>query len=78
MAGHYVEAPDLRIDTHGAPVIDPVWELLDKAYARFGAVPTLLERDFNIPPLTELLSEIEQIKALQAPYLADDARTVNG
>jgi uncharacterized protein len=47
-------------------VIDPVWDLLDKAYARFGAMPTLLERDFNIPPLPELLVEIRQINALQA------------
>ncbi len=78
MAGHYVEAEDLRIDTHGAPVIDPVWALLDKAYARFGALPTLLERDFNLPPLTELLDEVAQIKSLQAPYLADNARTANG
>ena len=65
MAGHYVEAEDLRIDTHGAPVCDPVFELLAKAYAHFGPVPTLLERDFNIPPLAELLAEVDQIAALQ-------------
>ncbi len=61
VAGHFQEAEDLYVDTHGAPVIDPVWELLDKAYAYFGPVPTLLERDFNIPPLAELLGEIDQI-----------------
>jgi uncharacterized protein len=66
VAGHYHEAEDLRVDTHGAAVIDPVWDLLDKAYARFGAMPTLLERDFNIPPLDELIVEIRQINALQA------------
>ena len=65
VAGHYHEAEDLRVDTHGASVIDPVWDLLDKAYARFGAIPTLLERDFNIPPLDELLREIRQINVLQ-------------
>jgi uncharacterized protein (UPF0276 family) len=70
MAGHYVEAEDLRIDTHGAPVCDPVWELLAKAYKHFGPVPTLLERDFNIPPLDDLLAEIDQIRDLQAPYLS--------
>ena len=49
MAGHYREAEDLAIDTHGEDVIDPVWALLDTAYQIFGAQPTLLERDFNIP-----------------------------
>jgi len=65
IAGHHVEAEDLRVDTHGEAICDPVWELLDKAYQHFGPVPTLLERDFNIPPLPELLKEIDQIKALQ-------------
>lgn len=65
IAGHYKEAPDLRIDTHGADVIEPVWDLLDHAYARFGVFPTLLERDFNIPPLADLLSEVEQIQRIQ-------------
>ena len=65
VAGHYVEAEDLRVDTHGAAVIDPVWELLGKAYDYFGIFPTLLERDFNIPPLQELLREVEIIVDLQ-------------
>jgi uncharacterized protein (UPF0276 family) len=65
VAGHYVEAEDLRVDTHGAPVADPVWQLLDQAYARFGPVPTLLERDFNIPPLSELQRELDVIRDLQ-------------
>jgi len=66
VAGHYVEAEDLRVDTHGADVIDPVWQLLDKSYELFGVMPTLLERDFNIPPVGELLAEVDQIKQLQA------------
>lgn len=65
VAGHYDEAEDLRVDTHGAAVIASVWELLDQAYRRFGVMPTLLERDFNIPPVPELLAEVEQIKAIQ-------------
>jgi len=65
VAGHYVEAEDLRVDTHGADVIDPVWELLGKAYEHFGVFPTLLERDFNIPPLADLLSEMDTISGLQ-------------
>lgn len=65
VAGHFEEAEDLRVDTHGADVIDPVWQLLATAYERFGVMPTLLERDFNIPPLPELLSEVEIIRTLQ-------------
>ncbi|HRQ05772.1 MAG TPA: DUF692 domain-containing protein [Nitrosomonas halophila] len=66
VAGHYHEADDLIIDTHGAPVIDPVWSLLAYTYACKGKRPTLLERDFNIPPLADLLPEIESIRRLQS------------
>ncbi|MEK6807041.1 MAG: DUF692 domain-containing protein [Pseudomonadota bacterium] len=65
VAGHYTEAEDLRVDTHAAAVIDPVWALLERAYARLGPVPTLLERDFNIPPMAELMQEVAHIKTLQ-------------
>jgi uncharacterized protein len=70
VAGHYVEAEDLRVDTHGAAVCDPVWDLLDQTYARFGVIPTLLERDFNIPPLAELQRELDIIRALQLRHSA--------
>jgi uncharacterized protein (UPF0276 family) len=66
LAGHYVEAPDLRIDTHGSAVDQQAWDLLKEAYMTFGPVPTLLERDFNFPPMQELLDEVRRIKALQA------------
>lgn len=66
VAGHYREAADLLIDTHGAAVIDPVWDLLAQAYTRFGVQPTLLERDFNFPPLRELVAELKQIAKIQA------------
>ena len=66
LAGHYVEAEDLRIDTHGAAVGDQAWALLADAYAHFGVVPTLLERDFNFPPIEELLGELRRIRALQS------------
>ena len=68
VAGHYVEAEDLRVDTHGSDVVDPVWQLLGKAYEKFGVMPTLLERDFNIPPVNELLAEVDQIKAIQNDF----------
>jgi hypothetical protein len=65
VAGHYDEAPDLIVDTHGAAVIPRVFDLLAEAYRCFGPRPTLLERDFNFPPIAELLAEVEQIRALQ-------------
>jgi uncharacterized protein (UPF0276 family) len=66
VAGHYDEAPDLKVDTHGAEVKDDVWSLLASAYRHLGTVPTLLERDFNLPPLAELLGEVSTIRRLQA------------
>jgi len=65
IAGHYDEANDLKVDTHGADIIDPVWQLLEKAYALFGVMPTLLERDFNIPPIPALLQEVAKIRTIQ-------------
>ena len=72
IAGHYVEAEDIRVDTHGADVIDPVWKLLDVAYEHFGVFPTLLERDFNIPPLETLLKEVETIRSFQIKHETND------
>ncbi|MCK8122161.1 DUF692 domain-containing protein [Pseudoalteromonas sp. 2CM32C] len=69
VAGHYNEANDLIVDTHGADVIDPVWELLDKAYKVHGVFPTLLERDFNIPEINVLTKELDIIIHLQQKYL---------
>lgn len=71
VAGHRVEAPapdqpELLIDTHGAAIADPVWQLLARTYRNFGVRPTLVERDSNFPPLAELIAEVEQIRAVQA------------
>ena len=66
LAGHYVEAEDLRIDTHGAAVDEQAWQLLAAAYEHFGPVPTMLERDFNFPPIEDLLDELRRIRQLQA------------
>ena len=74
LAGHHVEDQDLRIDTHGSAVDAQAWQLLEDAYKRFGPVPTLLERDFNFPPMEELLDEVRQIKRLQQNYQTPDAR----
>lgn len=74
VAGHYNDAEDLIVDTHGADVIDPVWDLLETTYQHFGVIPTLLERDFNIPPVPELLGEIDKIANLQARHRLQDQR----
>ena len=68
VAGHYREEDDLRVDTHGEDVLPEVWDLLDQAYAQYGVFPTLLERDFNIPPLAELLGEVDRIVELQKDH----------
>lgn len=70
IAGHYDEADDLKVDTHGADVIQPVWDLLEKAYEIHGVFPTLLERDFNIPPIEELLLEVDKIRQIQHKHRA--------
>ena len=72
VAGHYEKTPDLRIDTHGAGVVEEVWRLLKAAFERYGAMPALLERDFNFPPFNELLQEVDRIRMLQASAHAAD------
>ena len=64
VAGHYDEADDLKIDTHGAPVKDAVWSLLADACRRFGPRPTVLERDFNFPPYAELVAELDTVRRI--------------
>ena len=66
IAGHYDEAEDLKVDTHGSAVKDDVWDLLAYAYRKHGLRPTLLERDFNFPPFEELLGEVARIRDVQA------------
>lgn len=66
VAGHYRETENLVIDTHGADIIDPVWSLLEHTYRIHGVAPTLLERDFNIPPLHELIHEVQRIGQIQS------------
>jgi uncharacterized protein (UPF0276 family) len=68
IAGHYTEAEDLIVDTHGADVIDPVWSLLEKTYQQFGIIPTLLERDFNIPAFSQLELEVKRIQHIQSKW----------
>jgi uncharacterized protein (UPF0276 family) len=64
LAGHDERHDDLGapllIDAHGSPVADPVWTLYEYAVGRAGPVPTLIERDANIPPLADLLAEAQR------------------
>ncbi len=64
VAGHSVMPGGQLIDTHGTSVCDPVHELLGFALKRTGPVPVLLERDNDVPPLAELLVELEALRAV--------------
>ncbi len=65
LAGHS-QGQDMLIDTHDRPVPAPVWELYDAALAHVGPVATMIERDDDIPPLTELLAELDTARAIAA------------
>ncbi len=64
MAGHEQVEPDLIIDTHGQPIIDPVYELFEWTISRMDPVPVLLERDYNFDELDQLQSELQHLKQL--------------
>ena len=72
LAGHTPNG-DLLIDTHDQPVPDPVWRLYDAACRRFGPVATMIERDDNIPPLEDLLAELEIARIVAADARRDAA-----
>lgn len=69
LAGHLV-TPEAVIDHHGATVAEPVWRLYEAALRRFGALPTLIEWDTDIPPLEVLLAEAEKARRVAAPFVA--------
>lgn len=64
MAGHEQVEPDLIIDTHGQNIIDPVYALFDYTTKKLNPVNVLLERDFNIPELFQMQSEIENLNTI--------------
>jgi uncharacterized protein (UPF0276 family) len=69
LAGH-THTGNLIVDTHDQPVIDPVWDLYAEAVRRFGRVSTMIERDDHIPPLDELLAELDRARAIAEPLFA--------
>ena len=70
LAGHTHEN-NLIIDTHDHPIADPVFDLYAAAIEHFGRVSTMIERDDNIPPLPELLDELEHVKNIAENYFKD-------
>ena len=66
LAGHS-QGEAMLIDTHDSPVADDVWSLYDLASRRFGPVATMIERDDDIPPLADLLEELD-IARRRAPF----------
>lgn len=68
LAGH-LNAGDYIVDTHDHPVIDPVWSLYEHAVRCFGRVATMIERDDHIPPLADVIAELDHARALAAPIL---------
>lgn len=70
LAGHSDHGTHL-IDTHDQPVCDAVWTLYGKAATRFGAVATMIERDDHIPPLVELIAELDRARAIGSPRVSE-------
>lgn len=68
MAGHEQVEPDLIIDTHGQPIIDPVYELFDWTIGQMDPVPVLLERDYNFEDTDQIQSELVQIKGIMKKH----------
>jgi uncharacterized protein len=64
IAGHDAESDAVIVDTHGADVCEPVWDLLKFCYQHVGVRPTLIERDFNMPAFSSLLGEVRRAQAL--------------
>lgn len=72
LAGHTDNGTHI-IDTHDHPLIDGVWDLYAEAVRRFGRVSTMIERDDNIPPLAELLAELDQARRIAEAVQQEDA-----
>ncbi len=68
MAGHEQVEPDLIIDTHGQPIIDPVYELFEWTVQKLRPVPVLLERDYNNTDLPEMQAEMTRLKEITAKH----------
>lgn len=72
LAGHSHNG-GIIVDTHDHDVPDPVWDLYAKAVRRFGRVSTMIERDADIPPLGDLLAELDHARRVAEPILEEQA-----
>ena len=72
LAGHS-NMGDYIIDTHDHAIVDPVWDLYAKTLQRFGFVATMIERDDNIPPVDELLTELNYARKIAHSILLEAA-----
>ena len=72
LAGHS-DHGDYIVDTHDHAIVDPVWDLYAAAVRRFGAVATMIERDDNIPPLAELIAELDVARGIAQKQLREAA-----
>ena len=77
LAGHQRRDDGLIVDTHDAPIAEPVWRLYEHARRRFGDVATMIERDENIPALAELLKELDRARSIAASVDADSLAAVS-
>ena len=72
LAGHSDMQGHL-IDTHDHPIAAPVWDLYARAVEHFGAIPTMIERDDNIPPLGELVAELDRAREVARSHSLEAA-----
>jgi len=77
LAGHQRRDDGLIVDTHDAPIAEPVWHLYEHARRRFGDVATMIERDENIPALAELLKELDRARSIAASVDAESLAAVS-
>lgn len=77
LAGH-TDHGDHIVDTHDHPVADPVWALYAHALARVGPVATMIERDDHIPPLSELVVELDHARSIASKATASPQREPAG
>ncbi|GGC88142.1 MNIO family bufferin maturase [Undibacterium terreum] len=73
LAGHSNHGTHI-VDTHDHPIVDPVWDLYAAALRRFGQVASMIERDDNIPPLAELVAELDVARSIAQRVCAETQR----
>jgi uncharacterized protein (UPF0276 family) len=72
LAGHQDHGTHI-VDTHDAPIVDPVWDLYAHAVRRLGPVATMIERDDDIPALADLVAELDRARSVADTVLAEAA-----